>query len=150
MPFVPRKDVPVVNRPATLKHSCPPQSAEVDDKSTCTSCACAGAVNDRTSQAAASNRKGRAKEFFVVIIPLPSIDLPFNDACSRNAQGAMPSQTAIPLESYPARNPEVSRVVVLVWTNSAKARPVTMFASLVAHRRRRPIGWRGVWPAQQH
>jgi hypothetical protein len=35
-------------------------------------------VNDRTSQAAASNRKGSAKEFFFVIIPLPSIDLLFD------------------------------------------------------------------------
>src|ERR1700721_965022 len=118
---VPKNVVPLLKIPSALKHSCPPQSAEVDDKSTCTSCACAGAANDRTSQAAASNRKGRAKEFFLVVIPLPSIDVPFNDACARNSQGSMPSQTAIPLESYPARNPEVSRVVVLVWTNRAEA-----------------------------
>ncbi len=84
------------------------------------------AVNDRTSQAAASNRKGSAKEFFFVIIPLPSIDLPFNDlplndACARNSQGSMPPQPVIPLKSYPARNPEVSGVVVLVWTDGAEA-----------------------------
>src|SRR5580698_11191524 len=66
---VPKNVVPLVKRPSALKHSCPPQSAEVDDKSTCTSWACAGAPNDSTSQAAASNRKGRAKEFFFVIIP---------------------------------------------------------------------------------
>ena len=116
------KLVPMVNSPATLKHEAPLQADVISIE---TFCACAGAVSDRTITTAVSSRKCMAKEFFFVIIPLPSIDLPFNDlpfndACARNSQGSMP-QTAIPLESYPARNPEVSRVVELVWTNSAEA-----------------------------
>src|SRR5579863_1098244 len=108
MPEVPRNCVPVAKRPAVLKHSCPPHRSEVEDKSTCTFCARADGGNDRSIQVAASSRKSMAKEFLFVIIPLPSIDLAFDDEIRPEFSAIQfRFKTAIPLESDPARNSQV-------------------------------------------
>src|SRR5579872_880334 len=70
MPGVPRKLVPVAKSPAVLKHCCPPQSAAVDDKSTCTFCACAGAAMTNNANASASSGRSATNlwQFRVIIL----------------------------------------------------------------------------------
>ena len=73
MKVVPQNVVPGANRPDELKHSCPPQRAEVEDRSTCTFCARAGAArNKRATTTAATGRKNMDKGLLLVVIPVSS------------------------------------------------------------------------------